>query len=204
MEKINTWLGENGYEHTRAGPIEEGWRPILGLIDPSLGNISIEEAHGLLYAAWGSHHFDHYRALYIGEKVGWLDQVTKATVEAAFKNYALQSDLWYGRMTPKEAGILLEGIACAGMVSETNSEWMQTVMRFQYSGACRIPHYLDHPVAHKTGDLPPHVANDVGIVYAKSGRIIISFFAMNIEEPYGEFEDRIGHLARQIVEYFDQ
>jgi hypothetical protein len=47
------------------------------------------------------------------------------------------------------------------------------------------------------------LANDVGIVFARSGPIVISFFANAIVGPYGEAEDRIGQIARLIVEYFD-
>ena len=59
-------------------------------------------------------------------------------------------------------------------------------------------------MAHKTGDFPPVLANDVGIVYATSGPIVVSFFLNAITEPYGEAEDRMGRLTRQIVEYFDR
>jgi hypothetical protein len=54
-----------------------------------------------------------------------------------------------------------------------------------------------------TGDLGV-VANDVGMVYARSGTIVISFFTLGINRrPYAETEDRIGHVARLILEYFD-
>jgi hypothetical protein len=47
------------------------------------------------------------------------------------------------------------------------------------------------------------LANDVGIVFARSGPIVISFFANAIEGSYGEAEDRIGRIAQLIVGYFD-
>jgi len=203
VSRINEWLRRNGYTQSRAGPIEEGWRPILKLIDPLFATITVEEAHGLLYAAWGSHQFELYEPLFVGEKRKWLDRVSEEEVGAAFKVYADRPDLWYGTMTPRETGRMLEAIAHNTIASKESCDRMQAIMRLQKSGACRIPHYLDVPVAHKTGDLPPTVANDVGIVYGGSGRIIISIFTMEIEEPYGELEDRIGHLSRMIVDYFD-
>ena len=48
------------------------------------------------------------------------------------------------------------------------------------------------------------LANDVGIVYAKSGPIVVSFFLNAITEPYGEAEDRMGRVTQQIVAYFDK
>jgi len=79
------------------------------------------------------------------------------------------------------------------------------MMRAQLSGARRLPHFLvGVPVAHKTGDFGPVLANDVGIVYAKSGPIVVSFFLNAITEPYGEAEDRMGRVTQKIVEYFDR
>ena len=76
-------------------------------------------------------------------------------------------------------------------------------MRAQQAGARRLPHYLSVGIAHKTGDFPPVLANDVGIVFARSGPIVISFFTNAIEGPFAEAEDRIGRIAQLIVEYFD-
>jgi hypothetical protein len=47
------------------------------------------------------------------------------------------------------------------------------------------------------------LANDVGIIFARSGPIVVSFFANAIEGPYGDAEDRIGRIAQLIVAYFD-
>ncbi len=41
------------------------------------------------------------------------------------------------------------------------------------------------------------------MIYARSGTIVIAFFANAITGQYGEAEDAIGQLARRIVEYFD-
>lgn len=53
--------------------------------------------------------------------------------------------------------------------------------RAQQSGARWLPHFLNAAVAHKTGDFPPVLANDVGVVFARSGPIVIAFFANAIE-----------------------
>jgi len=59
------------------------------------------------------------------------------------------------------------------------------------------------PIAHKTGDFPPVLANDVGVAFARSGPVVISFFTNAITAPYGEAEDSIGRVGRLIIEYFD-
>ena len=79
---------------------------------------------------------------------------------------------------------------------------MRTALRRQQAGARRLPHFLDVPVAHKTGDSAV-IANDVGMVYGRSGTIVIAFFANSVTGTYAEAEDRIGQVARLIVEYFD-
>ena len=118
---------------------------------------------------------------------------------------------WLGVMTPRATGRLIESIqrcndgsAPAPPIAQQKScADMIRMMRAQQSGARRLPHFLNVPVAHKTGDFPPVLANDVGVVFARSGPIVIAFFTNAIEGPYAEAEDRIGRIAQLIVEYFD-
>jgi beta-lactamase class A len=118
---------------------------------------------------------------------------------------------WLGTMTPRATGRLLESMQrCSdgtatppALASQKTCADMIRMLRAQQAGARRLPHYLTVPIGHKTGDFPPVVANDVGIVFARSGPIVISFFANAIEGPFAEAEDRIGRIAQVIVEYFD-
>jgi beta-lactamase class A len=118
---------------------------------------------------------------------------------------------WLGTMTPRATGRLIESIhrcsdgtgATPALASQKSCADMIRMMRAQQSGARRLPHFVNVPVAHKTGDFPPVLANDVGVIYARSGPIVVAFFTNAIEGPYGEAEDRIGRLAQLIVEYFD-
>ena len=110
---------------------------------------------------------------------------------------------WLGEMTPRATGRMLEALQRNTLASQKSSEEMMRMMRAQQAGARRLPHFLDVPVAHKTGDFPPVLANDVGIAFARSGPIVISFFTNEITGPYGEAEDRIGRAAQIIVQYFD-
>lgn len=118
---------------------------------------------------------------------------------------------WLGVMTPRATGRLIESIqrcsdgtaTAPAIAAQKSCADMIRMFRAQQSGARRLPHFLNVPVGHKTGDFPPVLANDVGVVYAKSGPIVIAFFANAIEGPYGEAEDREGRIAQLIVEYFD-
>jgi beta-lactamase class A len=109
---------------------------------------------------------------------------------------------WLGEITPRGIGLMLEAIEKKTIASRTACDDMLRMMRAQQAGARRLNHFLTIPVAHKTGDFPPVLANDVGIVYAPSGPIVVSFLGNAITGNYGEAEDRIGRFAASLVELF--
>ena len=111
---------------------------------------------------------------------------------------------WLGEITPKGMGLMFEGIEKKTIASAASCDAMLRMLRAQQAGARRLNHFIQAAVAHKTGDFPPVLANDVGIIYARSGPIVVSFLGNAITGNYGEAEDRIGRAAQQIVEYFDK
>ena len=111
---------------------------------------------------------------------------------------------WLGEITPRGVGLLIEAIEKRTIASKAACDDMIRMMRAQQAGARRLNHFINVPVAHKTGDFPPVLANDVGIIYARSGPIVVSFLGNAITGNYGEAEDRIGRFAQQLVEYFDK
>ncbi len=112
---------------------------------------------------------------------------------------------WLGELTPHATGRMIEAIENRALPSKEGAEELLRMMRAQQAGARRLPHFLTGiTVAHKTGDFPPVLANDIGVVYAKSGAIVVSFFLNEITGNYGEAEDHMGRVTRQIVEYFDR
>ncbi|MBP7777116.1 MAG: serine hydrolase [Acidobacteria bacterium] len=112
---------------------------------------------------------------------------------------------WLGELTPRATGRMLEAIERRELPSKSGADELLRLLKAQQSGARRLPHFLPPgvSVAHKTGDFPPVLANDAGIVYATSGPIVVSFFLNAITEPYGEAEDRMGRITQTIVRYFD-
>jgi beta-lactamase class A len=151
-------------------------------------------------------------ALKLTQTTGELFARYEKLPQGANRNEKTNTDreFWLGEMTPRATGRMLERIqTCAGgaeappSASRRGCDDMIRMMRAQQAGARRLPHFVTVPIAHKTGDFPPVLANDVGIAFARSGPIVISFFANAIEGPYSEAEDRIGQIARLIVEYFD-
>ncbi|MBM3807826.1 MAG: serine hydrolase [Acidimicrobiia bacterium] len=111
---------------------------------------------------------------------------------------------WLGEITPRGIGLMLEGIEKRTIASRAACEDMIRMMRAQQAGARRLNHFLTVPVAHKTGDFPPVLANDVGIIYARSGPIVVSYLGNSITGNYGDAEDRMGRFAQQLVELFDK
>ena len=111
---------------------------------------------------------------------------------------------WLGEISPRGVGLLLEAIEKKTIASTASCDAMLRMMRGQQAGARRLNHFITVPVAHKTGDFPPVLANDVGIIYARSGPIVVTFLGNAITGNYGEAEDRIGRFAQQLVEYFDK
>lgn len=146
-----------------------------------------------------------------------INTAFQRVAEPAFRadvrsSISLNRRYWLGSITPRGIGGLLERMQrCADgtdgatpIASKPRCEEMIGMMRKQLSGASRLPHYLTVPVAHKTGDWPPYLANDVGIIYAKSGPIVIAVLTNNITSQFGEAEDRIAAIARDVVAYFDR
>jgi beta-lactamase class A len=111
---------------------------------------------------------------------------------------------WLGEISPRSVGLMLEAIEKKTIASEAACTDMLRMLRAQQAGQRRLNHYLSVPVAHKTGDFPPVLANDVGIIYGKSGPIVVSFLANAITGNYGEAEDRIARFAQQLVELIDK
>ncbi len=198
VARVNEFLRQSGFTTTRlVQTTNELFRGIFEVLDPKYKALTPEDVFALFSDVPS---FTEPRRKLIQEiknapgHASWDERVDKLFVE--------NEHYWLGVVTPREIGRMLEGIEKGTVASRASCDEMKRIMLAQQSGQLRIPHYLTVPVAHKTGDLDV-VANDVGMVYAKSGTIVISFFTMGITGPYAETEDRIGSLSRLIVEYFD-
>ncbi|MHB1207558.1 MAG: serine hydrolase [Rhodospirillaceae bacterium] len=129
-------------------------------------------------------------------------EVADKNINEEMKKRAFDETTWLGIVTPNEMGRLVEGIEKGTIASKAACEEMKRIMRAQQSGSRKIPHYLSVPVAHKTGETNG-VTNDVGMIYARSGPIIIAFYTIGYTGLAADADDRLGHVARLIVEYFD-
>ncbi len=208
VEALNAWLAASGFTHTRMMNRGHQYRQkLLALIDPAFATLTPEETTGLQYASQDSPLFGLYSDLFTGPRARWVEVVRDPANRRALARHRGRLTVedrayWLGDMTPRETGRLLEGIERGTLTSKASAAAMKTILARQQAGSRRIPHFLDVPVAHKTGDSAV-IANDVALVSARSGTVIIAFFVNGITGPYGEAEDRIGLAARDIVGYFD-
>jgi beta-lactamase class A len=198
IDRVNQWLKQNGYAELRlVHTTYELFRQRYEFIDPKYKGLTTEDVFALQV---GLPAFTEGRAALIEE----VRKASAANPTASDYNKRMETDqnTWLGAMSPRDTGRLLETINNGTAASRQSCEEMQRIMRGQLSGARRLPHFLNVPIGHKTGDLGT-VANDVGIIYARSGNIVVASFNQNITGPYAETEDRIGIVARAIVDYFD-
>lgn len=198
IDQVNQFLKQSGYTSTRlVQTVYQLFRKRYEVLDPKYKSLTTEDVFALQSNLPS---FTQPRQALIKEindasaKRRLNDEVNKLYVE--------NEEHWLGVITPSEMGGMLEGIEKGTIASKESCEEMKRIMRAQQSGARRIPHFLTVPVAHKTGDLGV-VANDVGMIYARSGTIVIAFCTLGITGPYAETEDRIGRVSQLIVEYFD-
>ena len=198
VAKVNEFLRASGFTTSRlVQTTYELFRKTYEVLDPKYKTLTPEDVFALQSSV----------PSFTEPRRKLIDEIRSASGdkhlgERMNRLYVDNEDYWLGVVTPTEIGRMLEGIEKATIASQASCDQMKRILRAQQSGARRIPHYLTVPVAHKTGDLAV-VANDAGMVYAKSGTIIISFFTLGITGPYAETEDRIGQVSRLIVEYFD-
>jgi reactive intermediate/imine deaminase len=209
VEALNTWLTASGFTRTRMiGRGHEYRQKLLTLINPEFATLTPEETTGLQYASQDSALFGLYTDLFTGPRAKWVEAVrdpaNRRTLAEQRNRLTVQDRAyWLGDMTPRETGRLLEAIERGTLTSQASAAEMKTILRRQQAGSRRLPHFLDVPVAHKTGDSAV-IANDVGLVSARSGPVIISFFVNGVTGSYGEAEDRIGRAARDIIDSFDR
>jgi hypothetical protein len=148
----------------------------------------------------------HAGGLKLTQTTGELFAKYGALPNAEARNARSNGDptYWLGEISPRGIGLMLEAIEQKTIASPAACTDMLRMLGAQQSGQRRLNHYLSVPVAHKTGDLPPVLANDVGIISARSGPIVVSYLGTQITGNYGEAEDRIGRFAQQLVEILDK
>jgi len=204
---VTKWLADSGYPRLASyGRPHDYRRDLLAMIDPAFASLTAEQTSGLMYASDRNPLFARYADLFTGPRARWVETVRDPATRqrlARERDDRTSSDrkFWLGSMTPRDTSRILESIERGTAASKASCEAMLLALRRQQLGTRRLPHFIDVPVAHKTGD-GGTIANDAGVIYARSGPIVIAFFANGVKGSYAEAEDRIGRLAERLVRYF--
>jgi len=209
VDAVNSWLTASGFAETQSfGRPDAYRRALLTLLDPAFATLTAEETTGLLYTMDGSPLAARYLPMFSGAKARWLGVVTDPANRRRFaderdRRTSSERAYWLGVTTPAATARLLEAIERCTLTTPAGCERMRQTLRRQQLGTRRLPHYLDVPVGHKTGD-GGRISNDVGIIYGRSGPIVVAFFANGVTEPMAVFEDRIGRLGQRLVAHLDR
>ncbi|MEO8449072.1 MAG: serine hydrolase [Gemmatimonadota bacterium] len=109
------------------------------------------------------------------------------------------STKWLGRTTAREIARLIEEIYSGKFASKEHSAQMIDIMKRQFYSS-RLPQRLAGvEIAHKTGDWPPFAGNDVGIIFAPSGPIVVAVFTNQNTGSFFELEAAEGRIAEHLV-----
>ena len=131
---------------------------------------------------------------------GFPEKLTDSEVE----QFHFQGKHPFGLSSAREMGKLLEMIATNQAASEKSCKEMMSILREQQMRT-RIPRFMldDVSMPHKTGDFPPYIANDVGIIETPSARVVVVFFSAHHRGYYAELEDAIGRMSEEVWAYFN-
>lgn len=179
LERVNAMLAELGYRETRLRATTGAlFRGVWEQADPAHARLSDREVY----------------------QRGFPSDSAAAARTFAFEG---DSTKWLGRTTAREISRMLEQIHNGELASREHSDEMIRILRRQFY-ASRLPRFLGFQpgvsgVAHKTGDWPPYAGNDVGIIYAAGGPIVVSVFVTQNRSSFLTVEETHGHIARDFV-----
>jgi len=114
--------------------------------------------------------------------------------------FVADSSKWLGKTTAREIGRLLEQLQRGELASQTSTQQMLRILRQQFY-ASRLPQRIRFRagIAHKTGDWPPLLGNDVGIIYAPSGPIIAAVFTNMNRGDFADLEATEGRIGEDLL-----
>ncbi len=197
VAKINEWLKAQGYTvfHVNS-TVFEFFRQRYEVANPANAKLTTEELFSLMSDV----------PMFVNPR---KDMIARINAEVSQKKVADEmmrrrqdEKYWLAMVSPAEMGRFLEGIEKNTIASKEACEEMKRIMLRQQAGTRKIPHWLTVPVAHKTGEVGG-VSNDVGMIYAKSGPIVMAFYTLGYTGLAADADDNLGRVARMVVEYFD-
>ena len=157
LERVNQMLDALRYRETRLRmTIGQLFRGVWEQLDPKNASLSEREV------------FER----------GFPDD---AAAPARSMTYVGDVSKWFGRTTAREMSRLLEQLQKGELAGPASTEEMIRVLKRQLYFS-RLPQRIRFraSVGHKTGDWPPIIGNDVGILYSDAGPIVVSVFTKSV------------------------
>ena len=207
VAKIVEFLRANGIQATRPNfTTFEYFRSIYATLDPKYAKLTPEDVFALCCSETTLASFPALtpaRSALVREV---REHPGNAGLGKALLARQADEKTWFGIATPAEMGRLLEGIEKGTLAGPLGTDEMRRMLRNTLSSGTAIASalklYISPPIGHKTGDTIA-TTNDVGIVYAKSGPIVMVSYNNDIDGPSGAVSERVGRVARLVLEYFD-
>jgi beta-lactamase class A len=151
--------------------------------------------------------FEWFRALGAASDPAWMKLTPEELFVKGYPVSAGQADRErfhfegknpYGLSSARDMGRLLEKIARNEAASPASCVGMLRILRQQQMNT-RIPKYLTGAgTPHKTGDFPPYIANDVGLIESRQSRTVVVFFSAHHRGIYANLEDAIARMSEQV------
>jgi beta-lactamase class A len=116
--------------------------------------------------------------------------------------FVLDSTKWIGKTSAREISRLLGQLERGELATTASTGEMRRILRGQIFTS-RLPQRVRFRVAvgHKTGDWPPLVGNDAGIMYAPApgGPIVIAVFTNDNRGSFFDLEAAEGRVADDVL-----
>lgn len=178
LARVNRMLDSLGYRQTRLrSTIGQTFRAVWETADPTHASLTDRE---------------------VFERGFPSDSAAPARMAA----FVLDSTRWLGSTTARETGRLLEQLERGELASGRATVEMRRILRQQLY-ASRLPQRLGGRAAigHKTGDWPPHLGNDVGILYPRppARPIVVAVFTNGNRGSFFELEAVEGRVAEDVL-----
>ena len=176
-ERVNQMLDALRYRETRLRmTIGELFRGVWEQLDPKNASLSDREV------------FER----------GFPDD---AAAPARYLSYVGDPSKWFGRTTAREMSLMLEQLEKGDLAGPASTEEMIRILKRQLYFS-RLPQRIRFraSVGHKTGDWPPIIGNDVGLIYSDAGPIVVSVFTNQNRGSFFELEAAIGRIAEDLLD----
>jgi len=178
LMRVNEMLTQFGYQQTRINKSTGDLvRRVFVLADPKYSTFTDRELYEL-----------------------GLPPIPEDELQQILERVAREPAEWLGQSTAREMSRLLLQLLRGELASAATTEEMLDILRGQFYDS-RLPRFIKEQVlvAHKTGEAPPYVINDAGIIFHEGGPTVVTVFVNQNQETVLQVEEVIGRIAKDLV-----